>query len=168
MCSFIEFNARNSAFSKVNLSSGWSTCVKLMIYKMGAWGRWWCECPLAINKIVALSLDHICFVCLWFIVPLENFSLIWRRHHYRWRAANFDLCLAFMAVEQWGFFSVPHLLWHGASVYNGHLRGPVTLTSLAERLAGNCHYLFWQLRSVAAEIWTPNLPSAPPRRSVGS
>ena len=22
-------------------------------------------------------------VCLWFCVPLENFSLIWRRHHYR-------------------------------------------------------------------------------------
>ena len=25
------------------------------------------------------------------------------------------------------FFSVPHLLWHVTSVYNGHLRGPVTL-----------------------------------------
>jgi hypothetical protein len=24
-----------------------------------------------------------------FYVPLENFSLIWRRHHYRWRAAKF-------------------------------------------------------------------------------
>ena len=30
--------------------------------------------------------------------------------------------------------SVPQLLWHGASVYNGHLRGPMTLTSIAERL----------------------------------
>ena len=27
------------------------------------------------------------------------------------------------------------LLWHGASVYNGHLRGPVTPSSIAERLA---------------------------------
>ena len=27
-----------------------------------------------------------------------------------------------MAILQWGFFSVPHLLWNGASVYNGHLR----------------------------------------------
>ena len=34
-----------------------------------------------------------------------------------------------------GFFSVPHLLWHEASVYNGHLRGPVTLISITERLA---------------------------------
>ena len=30
---------------------------------------------------------------------------------------------------------MPHLLRHGASVYNGHLRGPVTLTPIAERLA---------------------------------
>ena len=69
-----------------------------------------------------------------FVVPLENFSLIWRRHHSRWTAANFDLCAALMAIEQWGFFNVPHLLRHGTTVYNGHLRGPVTLTALAERL----------------------------------
>ena len=34
-----------------------------------------------------------------------------------------------------GLYSVSHLLWHGASVYNGHLRGPVTVTPNAERLA---------------------------------
>ena len=68
------------------------------------------------------------FVCLEFLVPLENFSLVWRRHHCQWRAANFDLCSALMAIEQWGFFSLPHLLWHGTTVYNGRLRGPVTLT----------------------------------------
>ena len=69
-----------------------------------------------------------------FIVPLENFSLTWRRHLCRWRAANFDLCSALMAIEQWGFFNVPHPLRHGPTVYNGHLRGSVTLTSNAERL----------------------------------
>ena len=40
-----------------------------------------------------------------------------------------------MAIERWGFFSVPHPLWHWASVYNGHLREPVTLTLIAEHLA---------------------------------
>ena len=40
-----------------------------------------------------------------------------------------------MTIELLGFFSVPHLLWHGASVYNGYLRGPVTLTPIADRLA---------------------------------
>ena len=48
---------------------------------------------------------------------------------------KFDLCSALMAIDQWGFFSVSHLLWHGAYVYNGHLRGPVKLTPIAERLA---------------------------------
>ena len=43
-----------------------------------------------------------------------------------WRAANFDRCSVLMAIEQRGFFRVLRLLWHGASVYNGHLRGPVT------------------------------------------
>ena len=50
-------------------------------------------------------------------------------------ASNFDQCSTLMAIEQWGFFSVPHLLWHGTSVYNGHLREHVNLTPLAQRLA---------------------------------
>ena len=28
-----------------------------------------------------------------------------------------DLYLAFIAIQQWGLFNVPHLLWRGASVY---------------------------------------------------
>ena len=73
------------------------------------------------------------FVCLFevFVVPFENFSLKRRRHHYRWRAVN----LALVATEQWGFFSVPYLLWHGTSVCNGNLWGPVTLTPFAKHLA---------------------------------
>ena len=37
-----------------------------------------------------------------------------------------------MVIEQWGFSSVPHPMWH---VYNGNLRRPVTLTPIAESLA---------------------------------
>ena len=84
------------------------------------------------------------FVCLEFSVPIENVSLIWRRHHCRWRAANFDLCSALMAIEQWGFFSVSHILWHGASVYNCH---PEDLWHWHWHLVQSvwqwgCHYLF--------------------------
>ena len=107
------------------------------------------------EKLVGMVVS-IHFVCLELIVPLENFSLIWKRHHCRWRGANFYLCSELLAIEQWGFFNVPHPLRH---VYNGHLRGPVTLTLNAERLATpgngavtNC--------SVAAGIRTPNLPLA--------
>ena len=82
----------------------------------------------------------VCFLNCFYLgrgrfVPLDNFSLKWRRRHYRCRVANFDLCSALMAIEQWGLFSMPHLLRHGASVYNGHFRGPMTLTFIAERLA---------------------------------
>ena len=38
----------------------------------------------------AVSAICFCFVYLEFIVPLENFSLLWRRHHCQWRAAHFD------------------------------------------------------------------------------
>ena len=65
---------------------------------------------------LSMKLHKYCivfFVCLGFIVPLKNFSLIWRRHHYRWRAEMFDLCSAIMAIEQWGFFSMLNLLSDG-------------------------------------------------------
>ena len=80
--------------------------------------------------------EFVClFVCLGFSIQLENFSLICKTYHCRKRAANVDICSALMAIEQWGFSSVLHLLCHGESVYNGHLGGPVTLTPNAERLA---------------------------------
>ena len=81
---------------------------------------------------ISICLFVCLFVCLGFFVPFENFSLIWRLHHCRWRTTNSDLCTALMAIKQWGFFSVPHLLWHGISVHNGHLRRPVTLTPYSE------------------------------------
>ena len=65
------------------------------------------------DNLSALISPSNMFVCLGFFIPLEDFSLIWRRHHYRWKAADFDICSALMAVEQWGIFSMPHLLWWG-------------------------------------------------------
>jgi hypothetical protein len=37
---------------------------------------------------------------------------------------NLGLCSAFRAFEQEGFFIVPHLLWHGASVFLVSSEGP--------------------------------------------
>ena len=91
---------------------------------------------IIVDWIVTTSWSWLIFVCLCGIfVPLENFSLIWRRHNYRRRASIFDLCSALMVIEQWGFYSVPHLLWHGSPVYYGYFRGPVTPTSVAKCLA---------------------------------
>ena len=75
----------------------------------------------------SLHNDHDLFGCLWFFVPLK--------------IAGEEL-----QIEQWGFFSVPQLLWHGTSVYNGH---PVILTPIAERLAVGaviaCFFFFYEL-----------------------
>ena len=97
------------------------------------------------------------FVGSFWVYRPSRFSLIWRCHHYRWRAANFDLCSALMTIEQWGFFGVPHLLWHGTSVYDGHLRGPVTLAPTTELLAVEL-----SLSVLTAWIRTPNLLLAGP------
>ena len=62
------------------------------------------------------------FVCLVFYIPLENFSLTLRHHHYRWRPSNLDLYSELLVIEQRRLFNVLNVLWHGVSVYNGHLR----------------------------------------------
>ena len=85
-----------------------------------------------------------CFLFVCFFVPLENVSLICRRYHCRWRAAYFELRSALMASEQWGFFNVPYLLWHGASIYNGHLRRSVDThtycQAFSRRAVNTCFY----------------------------
>ena len=74
------------------------------------------------------------YYCLCFRA-LENISLIWRRHHcHRRAAAIFYLCSALMAIEQWGFLSLPHLLWHGTSVFMVSSEGIGTVTTCFNNL----------------------------------
>ena len=90
----------------------------------------------------------VCNVCLFvslFVWGCSSHSRIfhsWRRQHDRWRAANFNqrVCSGLMAIEQWWFFSVPHLLWHGTLNYCREFGGGVVF------------------RFVAAWIRIPNLP----------
>ena len=95
--------------------------------------------PLLSNQLMFPKVKATMFVVCLFVWVISSHSRIFHsygdvRYHYCWRAANFDQCSALMTIEQWGFFDVPHLLWHGASVYYGYLRGPVTLISFADRL----------------------------------
>ena len=70
------------------------------------------------EKKIALFLKWI-HLFVW--VQFQNYSLRCRRQHYRWRAINFHLHDTFVANEHWGFFSMPHLLWHGAFVHNSYV-----------------------------------------------
>ena len=67
------------------------------------------------NALCQVGWNSLLIMVFLFVLfgPLEFFSLIYSAH---------------MAIEQWGFFSVPHLLQHRTSVYNSHRRWPVTLT----------------------------------------
>ena len=72
-------------------------------------------------------------ICLFRVFrPTRTFFNHIERSSLRCWAANVDLYSAHMGIEKWGFFSVPYLLWHGTSVYNSDLRGPVTLTLIVE------------------------------------
>ena len=55
---------------------------------------------------VLFSAGLALFIWLGFYAQLKNYTLIWKHHHCRYMTSNFDLYSTFMAIEQWGFFSV--------------------------------------------------------------
>ena len=67
--------------------------------------------------------------------PTREFFTHLEKSTFPVKGCKFDLCPALVAIKQWEFFSESHLLLIGASIYNGHLRGHMTLTLNAERLA---------------------------------
>ena len=123
---------------------------------------------IIIIKIWSWNRDYFwLFVCLEFIVPLEYFSLILRRHHCRWKAATFDLCLALMAIEKWGFLNVPHVLCEGL-----HLmiisEDPWHSQLLPSVWQWCYHYLFRSVatgdRTPISRTWGERSTSSSPRR----
>ena len=61
---------------------------------------------------------------------------------------------------EWMFFSVPQLLWYGLCVLMVISEDPWYSHLLPSVRQWSSHYLFLRLRSVAAEIRTPNLSHA--------
>ena len=92
----------------------------------------------------------LCLFALGFFPPTRDFFTRMETSPLPVKGCKFWPMLDTHGHEQWGFFSVPHILWHGASVYNGHLRGPIKLTLLPSVWQWSCH------RSVAPGICTPN------------
>ena len=79
----------------------------------------------------------VCFVWFFFGVYLSSreFYTHMETSPLLVKGCKIDLCSALMAIEQWGFFNVPHPLRLWPTVYNGHLWGPVTLTPVAKLYA---------------------------------
>ena len=74
--------------------------------------------------------SFICFVYLFEVIclTLDFFT------HSETSPVPVKGCKFWHMLGTYGHWAVSVLLWHGASVYNGHLQGPVTLTPNAERL----------------------------------
>ena len=73
------------------------------------------------------------YVCLFVRLFVEGLSSYSRIFHSYGDASITGEGLQMLTYSR-HFFSVLHLLLHEASVSNGHLRGPLTLTHIAERL----------------------------------
>ena len=106
-------------------------------------------------KMYCILCLFVCFTYLSRIFPYKS-----RRHHYRWKTANFNLCPALIAIEQRAFSSLPHLLWHAASVYYCRVWGPLTLASVAERLAVELSLPVLTTLVCRDRVSNPDLPHA--------
>ena len=92
-------------------------------------------------------------VCFRFFVPLENFSLIWKRHHYRWWTTNFDLYLPLMAIENWWLFMYHTCCDTGQPFFIVISDDPWHSRLLPSVWQWSCHYLLKRLRCVPTGDW---------------
>ena len=85
------------------------------------------------NKYILLMC---CFFSFWFVLGFTFHSRIFHSSsQYRLRVQILPFARHSWPLSNDLWFSFPHLLWHRASVCNGHYRGPATLNPVAERLA---------------------------------
>ena len=75
-------------------------------------------------------------------------------------------CKFWPMLGTYDLWAVPHLLWHGTSVYNGHLRGRVIVFPIAECLTVELSLPVFM--TMAVGIRTPNLPLAWPALKPGN
>ena len=135
----------------------------------------------SINNIVIFvsSLYYMSFVYCVYIIntilcypcyPLYCLFLVWLGLLSHWRIFHSygDVTITGEGLQNltharhtWPLSSEGSLSCHTyCDTGHGHLRGPVTLTPIAKRLAVELSLPVLRLRSVAAGIWTPNLPLA--------
>ena len=115
----------------------------------------------------------VMFVWVEFIVPLENFSLIWRRHHCRWKL---QILICARGPHSWPLSSEGSLTSHtncdtDLPFIQVFSEDPWRSNLLPSVWQWSCHYLFLRLRSIANGDQTPiscmrgeRSTSSPPRR----
>ena len=95
-------------------------------------------------------------VCLGFIVPLENFWIIWRIQHYRWKGQNLAYAWHLQPLSNNAYLACHIYCDTGYPFIMGHLRGTVTLAPTAERLAVELSLCLSILMSKVCRGWYSN------------
>jgi hypothetical protein len=90
--------------------------------------------PMIFDRVISFeeifSFRSLTFVWMynWLFMVLRPahffFIIIWRRHHCRWRDAKFSPMLGAQGLCAGRVFIVPHLLWHGTSIFPVSSEGP--------------------------------------------
>ena len=85
---------------------------------------------------IVFSLEVSCLVGVLHVRPTRGFIIHMKAVPIPVKGCKLiNLYMALMVIEQWDFNRVPHLLWHGATVYNSNLLQPVTIIPVGERSA---------------------------------
>ena len=94
------------------------------------------------------------------LVPLDTFSLIWRRHHDRWMVEHLTYARQFWPLSSEGFFAGHTYCDTGHPIIMLISEDPWRSNLLQSVWQWRWYCLFLRLRSVAAEIRRINLPRA--------
>ena len=134
-------------FIKVLRSKWLNTNTNLFWYKIEKQGvchiqgrHVWCRIKLKTgsqtfifkaSNVFHWSIPYGCMLvgCIFFNAQPENITFMWRSHHWRLMAAKFNWKTV-KPKKFRGTFIVPHLLWHGVSVFAVSHAGPPHLVSL--------------------------------------
>ena len=102
-------------YFSIKLSSHWSCCFKIGTgsnYTLNNFLCWnWKRYHLMTGRGPAVAQSFCCCCC--FSSESRIFHSLADVSITGERLQIIDLCAALMATEQWGFFSLPHLLWQG-------------------------------------------------------
>ena len=107
LCSLIKFNLRSKLDKIV------SNIITISMEKE----------VTQVTPYLCNNIMHSFDICLFVWVFCPNGEFFTHMETSTTSAANFNLYSALMGIEQLGLLRVQHLMWHGISLTNDHLRG---------------------------------------------
>ena len=84
---------------------------------------WQANLSLKSNKKWLLPSTFMCLIdCLFAWAFTSNLRIVHSYGDVTITSEGLQFSIFNSAIDEWGLFNVPHLLWHGPTFYYGHLR----------------------------------------------